>query len=160
MKTSLTKVVVLLLAMGLFAACSTHKARINYKDFRDQGIALRSGNFDGEELGQVSGEHGGAIWDECTMKARGSVGEMIDNAKAMGANAIGNIKWDAGETSEPRCKKSWGYFALTPFIFTPLFMGTRVQGVAYKAKRMGDNMIPLPQTEEEREALISALVNQ
>lgn len=158
MKKTMTNVIVLIFAMAQFAACSTHKAQINYKDFRDQGIALKSGNFDGEELGVVSGEHGGAIWNNCTEKARGSVGEMIDNAKSKGANAIGNIKWDASETSEPRCKKSWGYFMLWPFILTPLFMSTRVQGVAYKAGKMGKNMIPLPQTEEEREALITALV--
>ena len=160
MKNTLTKVIVLVFAMAQFAACSTHKARINYKDFRDKGIALKSGNFNGEELGMIEGEHGGAIWDNCTEKARGSVEEMIDNAKAKGANAIGNIKWDASESSQPTCKKSWGYFMLWPFVLTPLFMSTRVTGIAYKAKKMGDNMIPLPNTAEEREAFIAKVIGQ
>ncbi len=160
MKKTLTNVIVLLFALGQFAACSTHKARINYKDFRDQGVALKSGNLYGEELGVISGEDGGAIWNNCTEKARGSVEELVDQAKAKGANAIGNIKWAASGTSEPRCKKGWGYFLLWPFILTPLFMSTHVEGVAYKASKLGENMIPLPTNEEEKEAFITALVGQ
>ncbi len=160
MKNTLTHVLVLLFAVGQLAACSTHKARINYKDFRDSGVALKSGNFSGEELGMVDGEDGGAIWNNCTDKARGSVEELIDNAKAKGANAIGNIKWHASGTSEPHCKKSWGYFMLWPFVLTPLFMSTRVEGIAYKATKLGDNMIPLPNNEDEKQALITALAGQ
>ena len=121
MKKTLTQMLVLVFALSQVVACSTHKARINYKDFKDRGVALKSGNFEGEDLGMISGEDGGAIWDNCHDKARGSVRDLIDQAEAKGANAIGNIKWDASETSEPRCKKSWGYFLLIPFILTPLF---------------------------------------
>ncbi|MEM7646039.1 MAG: hypothetical protein AAF203_03945 [Pseudomonadota bacterium] len=160
MKKALANAMAFMFVLGQLAACSTHKARINYKDFRDQGVALKSGNFSGEELGMVDGEDGGAIWDNCTEKARGSVEELIDNAKAKGANAVGSLKWSASESSDPRCKKSWGYFMLLPFVLTPLFMSTRVEGVAYKASKLGDNMIPLPTNEEEKEAFITALVGQ
>lgn len=160
MKNSLANTLACLFLVGQLAACSTHKARINYEDFKSQGVALKSGSFSGEELGAIEGEDGGAIWDNCTEKARGSVEELIETAKAKGANAIGNIKWSASGTSEPRCKKGWGYFVLWPFVLTPLFMSTHVEGVAYKASKLGENMIPLPTNEEEKEALITALVGE
>ncbi len=160
MRKSLVNAVVLMFVMGQLAACSTKRARINYNDFSDRGVALKSGNFDGEDLGMIEGEDGGAIWNDCTQKARGSVKELIDQAEAKGANAIGNIKWHASGTSEPRCKKAWGYFLLLPFILTPLFMSTKVEGIAYKANSLSENMIPMPTNEEEKQALITALAAQ
>ncbi len=148
-----------LLVVAFFAsACSTHRARIDYNDFSEEGVALKAGEFEGENLGMVEGEDGGAIWDNCTEKARGSVQELIYNAKAKGANAIGNIRWHASDSSEPRCKKGWGYFLIWPFILTPLFMSTAVEGDAFKATKLGENMYPLPTNQEEMDALVSELV--
>lgn len=133
------------------AACSTHTANIQYSEFSDR-MALKTDAVTGQDLGPVTGEHGGAIWDECTGKARDSVVRMIDAAKSKGANAIGNIKWHASGNSTPTCKKGWGYFALWPLVLTPLFMSTRVDGTAYKtdaakAKKAGLLMLPTNQAE-------------
>ncbi|MCJ8275478.1 MAG: hypothetical protein HRT44_03060 [Bdellovibrionales bacterium] len=153
------KLINLMVVLFAISACSTHKARINYNDFRDSGVAMKSGSWDGQDMGRISGEDGGAVWDNCTEKARGSVEELIDQAKDAGANAVGDIKWHASNSAEPRCKKGWGYTLLWPFLLTPLFMSTKVEGTAYKVKKVSKGMMMLPTTEEEKEAFITALVS-
>ena len=151
MKNFFTMLVVLGFALS---ACSTHRAMLEYSEFKE--MPLKGGSLTGEELGHVSGEDGGAIWDNCTEKAKGSVRELIANAQQKGATAIGNIRWSASENSNPTCKKSWGYFILTPFILTPLFMSTHVTGQAYKTTgRAG--VYDIPSSIEEREALVTYL---
>jgi hypothetical protein len=135
------------------AACSTHQANLQYSEFSDR-MLLKPDAIAGQDLGPVTGEHGGAVWDECTEKARSSVTRMIEAAKAKGANAIGNIKWYASGNATPTCKKGWGYFVIWPFVLTPLFMSTRVDGTAYKtdaakAKKAGLMMVPTNQAELE-----------
>lgn len=123
-----------LMCVGIIAlqtACSTHTAFINYKDFKSD-MPIKAEAYKGQMLGQVAGEEGGAVWDNCTTKAQGSVRAMIANARAMGANAIGEVRWAANGSSTPTCKKSWGYCAMPIFLLTPLFLSTKVMGTAYK----------------------------
>lgn len=141
---------VLALTFGL-AACSTQTANIQYNEFSDR-MSVKAEAQTGQDVGPVAGEHGGAIWDNCDLHARNSVTRMIENAKTKGATAIGNVKWDASGTATPTCKKSWGYFAMPIFIFTPLFMSTRVSGTGFKtdaakAKKAGLLMLPSNQAE-------------
>ena len=72
-------------------ACSTQRAYVKTGGMQED-VLLKAGSIQGEELGAVSGEEGRAIWNNCTEKATGSVRELIANAKAKGANAIGDIK--------------------------------------------------------------------
>ena len=137
-------------------ACQMVPAKVNYSDFKQ--MPLKTESLNGEMVGDVSGEEGGAIWNDCTEKAKGSVEAMIDNAKAKGANAIGDIKWAANNTDKPTCKKGWGYFALWPFILTPLFMSTKVTGKAYKTSGAKHGLLMLPQTPEEKVAFINKIV--
>jgi hypothetical protein len=130
MKKILKSAVAIVVALQ-FVACSHHQAQISYDEFKDMHV--QAGPIAGaEDLGRVKGEHGGAIWDECTQKARDSVNRMIGAARAKGANAIGDVRWTDGNTSTPTCKKGWGYFVIWPFVLTPLFMSTEVTGEAYK----------------------------
>lgn len=145
--------------MIFIASCSTHRAMIRYNDYKKQ-IAIIPGSWDGSYLGKVSGEEGGFIWSNCTEKAKGSMRELIMKAKNMGANALGDIKWAASETAQPKCKRGWGYILLLPFIFTPLFMSTRVEATAYKVKRskLKAHMYMLPEDEMEEEAFIEMIL--
>lgn len=160
MKKAFSHLILFFFFCAQLSACSTHRARINYQDFNDRGVALKSGDWPGEDLGPIEGEDGGYVWSQCSEKAKGSMGELIDQAKMKGANAIGGIRWDASRSSEPRCKKGWGYVLLFPFLFTPLFMSTRVHGRAYKVRRLSEHMTPLPRTEEEKQALIELWIAQ
>ncbi len=140
-------------------ACSTHRAHFKVSEFKE--MTLSNGSVSGQNLGAISGEDGGAIWNNCTEKARGSVTELIEEAKIKGANAIGNITWHASGNDQPSCKKGWGYLIIWPFILTPLFMSTRVDGVAYKtAGKLKTGMYPVPSTPEEQKRLVDQLVAQ
>lgn len=141
------------------AACSTQKAFVKYEEFKSE-MPVKTSDFKGEKLGAVKGEEGGAIWDNCDAKAKGSVREMIANAKKMGANAVGDVIWTASGTSEAACKKGWGYFVLWPFVLTPLFMSTEVTGQAYKVKSARAGLHLIPDTSEARETLVELLVAQ
>ena len=123
--------------------CSTNRAHIEYAEFAGK-MPIQAGSFGGQNLGHVTGEEGGAIWDDCTKKAKNSVIDMIANARAKGATAIGDLKWYATGTSEPGCKKGWGYIMVWPFLLTPLFMSTRVDGTAYKGAGKKTGMYQLP----------------
>lgn len=111
------------------SGCSHSRAHIKYSEFANE-MPIKTGSLSGTNLGPISGEDGGAIWSDCTQKARGSVMELIAEARKKGGNAIGDVKW--GDRSEPTCKKGWGYVVIWPFLLTPLFMSTHVAGNAYK----------------------------
>ncbi len=158
MKRSLIHVVVA--SAFTLAACSTNRANINYTDV-DREIPIKSAGLEGEELGLVVGENGGAIWNSCEEKAAASVREMIASARGKGASAIGNVKWAASGNSEPTCKKSWGMLLIWPLVLTPLFMSSKVTGTAYKvdagrARKMG--LLILPSTEKEEAELLNKIV--
>ncbi len=138
--------VVLISILALqWTACSTSRALIDY-DKVDPSVKVSPGTINGKNVGVVHGDEGGAIWADCTDKATQSVKVMIAQAKDAGANAVGDVKWDATGNSMPACKKGWGYLIIWPFILTPLFMSTAVTGTAYKveggAKHTGLITIP------------------
>ena len=137
------------------AACSTHNANFKYSEVSND-IPVKNGALDGEELGIVEGSSGGAIWNNCEEEAKNSVKEMIRNAEAKGATAVGNVQWSATKTSQPGCKKSWGLLIVWPFVLTPLFMSSKITGTAYKgSKKMG--LLMLPTTPQAESALIKQL---
>ncbi len=141
--------------------CSTHRAFLAPEEFKGE-MNVQNGSQPGEKIGPVKGEDGGAIWNNCTEKAKGSMHDLIAAAKGMGANAIGDLKWYATGTSQPGCKKGWGYLVIWPFILTPLFMSTEVEGIAYKTKggKATGLLHMLPNTAMEEEALVNLLVAQ
>ena len=165
------KLVVVTLLVGSMAACSTSKALIKM-DGMDPAVRIHNGAVSGQNLGMVKGDEGGAIWANCTEKAVESARFMIEEAKAKGANAIGDIKWHATEDATPSCKKGWGYLVIWPFILTPLFMSTAVEGTAYKvadsspaapgkkapAKKKSTGLYMIPEGVVELDALARSIV--
>jgi hypothetical protein len=159
------KMISLAIALSFaLSGCSFHQAYLSYDEFKDRMI-LKNDAVAGQDLGAVTGSHGGAIWDDCPGKARSSINRLIDAAKAKGANAIGNITWytakDKAASTTPTCKKSWGYVLIWPLLLTPLFMVTRVDGTAYKttaAKAKSAGLYMLPNTQAEHDALVEQLM--
>lgn len=155
---SLKQVLNILIAMSfLIGACSTHKAHFNYSDFKSD-MPIKAGSQDGEEVGAVEGSRGGYVWTSCNDQAREAVRELISNARAKGGNAIGNIKWRTGGTSEPTCKKSWGFVLIWPFLFTPLFASSHADATAYKTSAKKAGLFMLPNSEDEQDALIREIL--
>lgn len=154
-----------ILALGVAAlftlsACSTTKAHFGYNEFKGD-MPISSGNQSGEELGAVEGSKGGFVWTSCDEQARDAVRELIANTRYKGGNAVGNVKWRADGTSAPTCKKSWGFVLVWPFLFTPLFASSHVDGTAYKtsksaAYKMG--LMMLPENEREDEAFVDKVL--
>lgn len=137
--------------------CSTQFANTKM-DHEVDGVVLSTGDLKGENLGKIKGERGGAIWDNCELRTADSIRELVRAAKSKDANAVGNIRWTAKNSTEPSCKKGWGYLVITPFILTPLFMSTEVTGTAYKTSSAKHGMYMLPQTPEQEEAFIKQIL--
>jgi hypothetical protein len=123
---------VLLLSSAL--GCSYHRAYISYNEYQED-VQVAAAGWEGRRLGPVSAREGGAIWEKCTDVAEGSLWVLMEDARKMGGNAIGEIRWlpqDPGQTTDvPTCKRKWGWFLIWPVLVTPGFMSARVEAVAY-----------------------------
>ena len=88
----LTMVALLLALPLLVVSCTYHRAHFDYAELTEK-VPLRESDWDGERLGPVAANEGGAIWNDCTKSAKGTVWILIDETKRMGGNAIGEIRW-------------------------------------------------------------------
>jgi hypothetical protein len=114
----------------MLAACTTSHLSNNYSEL---GLTypVSEGAGRGKRLGYVTGEAGGFVWSGCEERARMSLEELSANAGHLGASSLGEVRWDATGTSDPGCRRSWLFLVLWPMAFTPMFMNTRVEAVAY-----------------------------
>lgn len=157
-QNSAKQVLTILVATSfLIGACTTHKAHFNYSDFKSE-MPVTAGSQNGEEVGAVEGSQGGFVWTTCRDQARDAVRKLIANARAKGGNAIGNIKWRADGTSNPTCKRSWGFVLIWPFLLTPLFASSHVDATAYKKSIKKAWLFMLPMNETKQEALIEEII--
>jgi hypothetical protein len=147
------------------ASCSYHRAYISYTEF-DEDVQVAAAGWDGRRLGPVSAHEGGAIWERCTDVAAGSMWILMEDTRAMGGNAIGEIRWlpknPERTTNLPTCKKKWGWFLVWPVLVTPGFMSARVEAVAYNVPDTGAaraGLYLIPENPKEREALARRLVD-
>jgi hypothetical protein len=160
MRKNFVSLSVIALLVATFSACSTHSGMVNYNDYK-RDMVVKKGDVKGEKIGHVEASAGGAVWNKCPEKAADALHEVILRAKSMGGNALGNVTWSKGESTEAVCKKGWGWTVLTPFIFTPLFMSTHVQGDVYKTGgKVSSELIPLPNNNAEEKALIQKLISK
>lgn len=148
-------------ALALAASgCSYHRAHLDYARY-DSPLPVASDRWPGERLGTVRGWEGGAIWDDCTEVSEGALWVLVQEARKLGANAIGDVRWFAedpeGPQADPACERRWGWFVLWPGLLTPAFMGAEVEAVAYRTgphrSEHPDGLWPLPRTRREAAAL-------
>ena len=147
------------------SACTYHRAHFNHEDYADQ-VPLSSESFDGEALGPVAANEAGAVWNDCTKSAKGTVWILIDETKRMGGNAIGEIRWipkkeKKGARELPTCKKAWGWLAIWPVVLSPVFMSSRAEAQAYRIPEgaaTSKGIYRIPDSDEERAALVERIV--
>ena len=124
---------VVLIGSGL--GCSYHRAYVSYSKY-DEDVQVAAAGWDGRRVGPVSAREGGALWEKCTDVAEGSLWVLMDDARKMGGNAIGEIRWIPRNpnrtTADPTCRKKWGWVLVWPVLATPAFQSARVEAVAYK----------------------------
>jgi len=140
---------VLVLISVLSSACTYHRAYIDHAE-NEGKILIQAAAWDGELVAPIRAGEAGAIWEKCTNIARGSIWVLMDDARKLGANAIGDVRWVPQDpkhtTNDPSCKKKWGWFLLWPALVTPAFQSARVDANAYlvpeDSRRAGVYLIP------------------
>ena len=97
--------------IGSGLGCSYHRAYVSYSKYEND-VRVAAAGWDGRRLGPVSAREGGALWEKCTAVAEGSLWVLMDDARKMGGNAIGEIRWIPRNgnrtTADPTCRKKWG----------------------------------------------------
>jgi len=153
---------VTLVAAG--AGCSYNRAYIDYSA-ADWKLPLNAEPVAGERLGAVHASEGGALWRECTDVARGSVWVLIADAREMGGNAIGDVRWFPAKPDldhrTPVCKKKWGWFLFWPVLLTPGFQSAIVEATAYRVadpEKARAGLYVIPERPDEQRALVDRIV--
>ena len=126
--------ILLFIVLSLLTSCSTYPLKVSYQEFSDE-ILVKTDSWTGEKVGTVRGTSGGFLWSDCRNAAHSAMHDLIDNAKEMGANAIGDMKWDVSENSSPVCQKRWIFFLFPPALLTPFFVNVGIEANAYKVKK-------------------------
>ena len=144
--------------------CSYHRAYISYSEY-DDDVQVAAAGWEGRRLGTLRAGEGGALWERCTDVAEGSLWILMEDARSLGGNAIGEVRWlpqNPGRTTdEPTCKKKWGWFLVWPVLVTPGFMSARVEAVAYDVPDAGVSragLYPIPEDLEERALVVRKIL--
>jgi len=158
---------VLVCACLLFVttSCSYHRAHFRYDEYADE-MPIRTESWEGEALGPVSANEKGAIWNNCTESARGTLWLLMDDTRRLGGNAIGDIRWipkqeEKGNRDAPTCQKSWAWFLIWPVLVTPVFMSSRAEAQAYKIPETAKpraGLYRIPRSSEEQAALVDRIL--
>jgi hypothetical protein len=156
--------IVFVLVVGL--SCSYHRAHFSYEDYAER-FPVSEFAWEGERLGEIAANEGGAFWNDCTKSARGTIWLLIDQTKQLGGNAIGEIRWipkaEERSSGQPTCKKQWGWFLIWPVMVTPVFMSSRAEAYAYsipEGTETGAGLYRIPETREEQEQLVDRIVGE
>lgn len=152
-------------AVALTGACAYQRAYINY-DRHEGGMPLAATAFAGESLGVVVAAESGPVWKDCTEVAEAAVWVLIDEARRLGGNAVGDIRWFPGEqpltTDRPTCRQRWGWVLVWPVLATPAFQVSKVEGTAYRIEATNDHsagIFVIPESREARAKLVGRIVN-
>ncbi len=145
--------------------CSFHRAFVRYDEI-DEEVVIQAESWPGERLGEVRASEGGAIWDDCTEIASRSLWLLVEQAQAMGGNAIGDVRWftecSPEPIVEPTCERRWGWFVLWPGLLTPAFMGAEVDAVVYRIPsnvETRSDLIVLPEDRAELGKLVDRMAD-
>lgn len=160
-----TIAIVLIVTLGVLStSCTFHRARIRYESLNDE-MQVAEGPLEGERLGRVVHNEGGAIWTDCTRAAETSLWAVMDDARRMGGNAIGEIRWlpdnEKRATAQPTCRKAWAWLLVWPVVLTPVFMRSRVEAYAYaigEGATPGAGVYRIPESGEQRAALVARIL--
>ena len=151
--------------LALSISCTYHRAHINHSDYTAE-MPLSDSAWGGENLGPVAANEAGAIWNDCTKSAKGTVWILIDETRRLGGNAIGDIRWipnkeKKGNLELRTCRKGWGWLLLWPAALSPVFMSSRAEGIAYRVDETElphAGLYPIPETDEGQMKLVERIL--
>lgn len=116
----------------LVGSCTHDAARISMKNY---GIYTSDhvGNVAFEDVGPVKGAKYTWIWKGCEDIVTDAIKDMLDQAKALGANTVYNVRFHDGglPTVVPTCKRQWGWL----FFLVPFPASSTVTGMAARIDR-------------------------
>lgn len=160
----LTTLLVGAVLIGSGLGCSYHRAYVSYAE-HEEDVQVATAGWDGRRIGPVSAREGGALWEKCTAVAEGSLWVLMDDARKMGGNAIGEIRWIPRNqnrvTGDPTCRKKWGWILIWPVLATPAFQSARVEAVAYNvpdASSTEAGLYLIPEDSDDRWILAEKIV--
>jgi len=158
----ITGIAVAAVALTL-TACTYHRAYISY-DEQSADVQLRADAWQGERLGVVRASEGGAVWKDCTEVAEASIWVLMEEARKLGGNAIGDFRWvprhPEHSSDAPTCRQRWGWFLIWPAVLSPAFQSAGVEAVAYRvadAAPQRTGLFRIPDSESERMELARAI---
>jgi len=146
------------------SACAYQRAYVSYTDYDE--VKLSTDGWEGKSLGKVTARERGPIWRNCTRLAEGSVWVLMEEAKKLGGNAVGDIRWIPEKTerttSDPVCQRKYGWFLIWPTLATPLFQKASVEGQAFLIE--SESSVPagaflIPEDHEDRWRLAAAITS-
>jgi hypothetical protein len=166
MMKRLTTLVVCAVVLGSGVGCSYHRAYVSYSKV-EEDVQVAAAGWDGRRIGPVSAREGGALWEKCTAVAEGSLWVLMDDARKMGGNAVGEIRWIPRNpnrtTEDPTCRKKWGWILVWPVLATPAFQSARVEAVAYNvpdSSAAEAGLYLIPEDSSARRALAQKIVSE
>lgn len=147
-----------IICLSLLYSCSHTHTEIDYKKY-DLYSSENAGNQKYEEIGPVNASISGFAWDNCQVLATKTVEKLVSEAKARGATAIMNVKWERGDTliATPNCKNALGWFVLYivgglgPWVQTVGVSGTAIKYVDKNISDKKSDNIFLPKNKSSLE---------
>ncbi len=154
------------LALATFlGGCHYQRAYISYP-VTTGGLPVHSNALEVQAISEVWASEGGPVWKTCTRVAEGAIWVLIERTKALGGNAVGNVRWFPEEPRlaprEAVCKQKWGFILLWPILATPAFQRTRVEATAYRVEEGGQEkaLYAIPDDPSARAELVRRIVRE
>jgi len=146
------------------AGCTYSRAPVSYADYEDE-LPIRVSSLQGERLGRLSARQDGAVWKDCTDLARGAIEVLVADARGMGANALGDVRWFPERpkrvSDHPTCRRKFGWFLIWPMLATPAFSSSRVEAVAYRVPdgtAVAAGLYSIPDSEAEGAEVVERIL--
>jgi hypothetical protein len=115
------------LLLVLLSGCMYSEAALK---FSDHGLFSgdNPGNKTFKEVGPVAGSSTSWVFANCDGLARRAVEDLVDKSKALGGNAVFDVKFSGrgGPTAQPTCQRQLGWL----LVFVPFPARVRVSGIA------------------------------
>jgi hypothetical protein len=129
------RVLVLAALAGGSSACFYTRTSVNLREFAERGVTLRAvdAKTEGvEPFGRVRATQRTHLFGSCEAAAHGALEKLLGNARKLGANRVGTLRFRARWRSirEPVCRHNLNYVWLIVPAFLPVPTSVTVSGEA------------------------------
>jgi hypothetical protein len=121
--------------LGGASGCFYTRTSVNLRDFSERGVTLRAVDREAPEVeafGRVGATQRTYLFGSCEQAAHGALEKLLGNARKLGANRVGNLRFRARWRSirEPVCRHNLNYVWLIVPAFLPVPTSVTVSGEA------------------------------